>query len=75
MCGAACAGTVRFVRARVPGGGGVATLPSAMAPTGAATVALHAGRMLGYAAGGAMAAATVQSLGFASAHVAALRPL
>jgi sulfite exporter TauE/SafE len=78
MCGAACAGTVRLarlVRASVPVSGGVATLPQPVVATGAATVALHAGRMLGYAAGGALAAATVQGLGFASAHVAALRPL
>lgn len=78
MCGAACGATARLVRivriAQPPTGGGVATLaPSAVAP--GATLALHAGRMLGYAAGGAVAAATVQSLGFASTHVAALRPL
>ncbi len=74
MCGAACAGVVRLVRP--PAGGGVATwAPPAAAGGSAATVALHAGRLLGYAAGGAVAAATVQSLGAASAHVAALRPL
>lgn len=73
MCGAACAGVVRLVRP--PTGGGVATWAPGAAGGSAATVALHAGRLLGYAAGGAVAAATVQSLGAASAHVAALRPL
>ncbi len=81
MCGAACAGTVRLVRARARGpGGGVAMTwaPSSAVPvpgSGAATLALHAGRMLGYAAGGAVAAAMVQSLGLVSVHVTALRPL
>ncbi|MDB5731799.1 MAG: hypothetical protein JWQ03_1694, partial [Variovorax sp.] len=37
--------------------------------------AFHAGRIGGYAAAGAAAAAAVQSVAFASAHVAALRSL
>ncbi|RZL89904.1 MAG: sulfite exporter TauE/SafE family protein [Variovorax sp.] len=72
MCGAACAGVIRIVRA--PAGGGGATL----AGTGRsipAEVAFHAGRIAGYAAAGAAAAATMQGLALASEQVAALRPL
>ncbi len=72
MCGAACAGVIRIVRA--PAGGGTATL-SASPRTLSATAAFHAGRIAGYAAAGAVAAAAVQSLGFASEQVSALRPL
>ncbi|RZI63464.1 MAG: sulfite exporter TauE/SafE family protein [Variovorax sp.] len=70
MCGAACAGVIRIVRA--PSGGGVAALPM---PALSTSLAFHAGRLAGYAAGGAIAASAVQSLAFASEHVAALRPL
>jgi sulfite exporter TauE/SafE len=72
MCGAACAGVIRIVRA--PAGGGV---PSLSAGTGdaAASWVFHAGRTAGYAAAGAVAAAAAGSLGFASEQVAALRPL
>jgi len=72
MCGAACAGVIRIVRA--PEGGGVATLPSAIRD-GSASWAFHAGRVAGYAAAGAVAAAAVGSLAFASEQVTALRPL
>jgi sulfite exporter TauE/SafE len=72
MCGAACAGVIRIVRA--PEGGGVATLASE-ARDGAASWVFHAGRVAGYAAAGAVAAAAVGSLAFASEQVAALRPL
>jgi sulfite exporter TauE/SafE len=72
MCGAACAGVIRIVRA--PEGGGVATLSPGVRD-GAASWVFHAGRVAGYAAAGAVAAAAVQSLGFASEQVAALRPL
>lgn len=72
MCGAACAGVIRIVRA--PAGGGVATL-SASPRTLSASVAFHAGRIAGYAAAGAVAAAAVQSVAFASEQVAVLRPL
>lgn len=71
MCSAACSGVIRIVRA--PAHGGVATLagtPRAVS----ASVAFHAGRIAGYAAGGALAAAAMQSLAFASEQVAALRP-
>ncbi|VTU36425.1 hypothetical protein H4CHR_03910 [Variovorax sp. PBS-H4] len=72
MCGAACAGVIRIVRA--PQGGGVAALPM-REREGAAAWAFHAGRVGGYAAAGAVAAAAVGSLAFASGQVAALRPL
>jgi len=72
MCGAACTGVIRIVRA--PGGSGVSTL-SAGAGDAAASWVFHAGRTAGYAAAGAVAAAAVDSLAFASAQVAALRPL
>jgi sulfite exporter TauE/SafE len=72
MCGAACAGVIRIVRA--PEGGGVATLSAGMRE-GPASWIFHAGRVAGYAAAGAVAAAAVGSLAFASEHVAALRPL
>lgn len=72
MCGAACAGVIRLVRA--PEGGGVATLSSG-AREGSASWVFHAGRVAGYAAAGAAAAAAVGSLAFASEQVAALRPL
>lgn len=72
MCGAACTGVIRIVRA--PMGGGVAAL-SAGPRTLPAAVAFHAGRVAGYAAAGAVAAAAVQSLGLVSEQVAMLRPL
>ena len=72
MCGAACAGVVRIVRA--PQGGGVAVLSSG-GRKGAAAWIFHAGRVGGYAAAGAAASAAVGSLAFASEQTAALRPL
>ena len=72
MCGAACAGVIRIARA--PEGGGVATLSSGVRD-GSASWVFHAGRVAGYAAAGAVAAAAVGSLAFASEQVAALRPL
>jgi len=76
MCGAACAALARVVRP--PGGGGVATLArmdrvdriSAPLP-----LVLQAGRMAGYAAGGAVAAGAMQGLAVGSAHLPALHPL
>jgi len=67
MCGAACSGVIRLVRA--PERGGVAGLGCS------APMALHAGRVAGYAVAGAVAAVAVQSLGTASEKIAALRPL
>ena len=72
MCGAACAGVIRIVRAPAPGG--VAALDAVPPRPSTGTAAFHAGRVVGYAAAGAVAAAAVQSVAFASAHVAALRP-
>jgi sulfite exporter TauE/SafE len=72
MCGAACAGVIRIVRA--PEGGGVATLSSGVRD-GYASWVFHAGRVAGYAAAGGVAAGAVESLAFASEQVAALRPL
>ncbi len=71
MCGAACSGVIRVVRAST---GGVATLAPPRQDAGA-VAAFHIGRMASYAAAGAIAAAAVQSLALASGHVAALRPL
>lgn len=71
MCGSACAGVIRIVRAPT---GGVATLAPPRQEA-SAVAAFHFGRISGYAAAGAIAAAAVQSLALASGHVAALRPL
>lgn len=74
MCGAACAGVVRLVRAPV---GGVAALPPAapaLSPVFWRAVAFHGGRIAGYAAAGAVAATAMQGLAQAGAHVAVLRP-
>jgi sulfite exporter TauE/SafE len=60
MCGAACAGVFRVVRASP----GIST-----------TLAFHGGRVAGYAAAGAVAAIAVRGLELAGEHVAALRPL
>nr|WP_162577481.1 sulfite exporter TauE/SafE family protein [Variovorax sp. PBL-H6] len=73
MCGAACAGVIRIVRA--PEGGGVATLPRAGVRGASAPWLFHAGRIAGYAAAGALAAVAAQGLALASEQVAALRPL
>jgi sulfite exporter TauE/SafE len=70
MCGAACAGVIRIVRAPV---GGVAALDLPARPL-PATALFHLGRVAGYAAAGAAAAATMHGLVLASGQVAALRP-
>lgn len=59
MCGAACAGITRL--------GG--------ASAGRSLWAFQAGRLAGYAAAGAAAAFTVQSLGWLTSNTAALRPV
>jgi sulfite exporter TauE/SafE len=69
MCGAACSGVIRIARAPA---NGVAVLATGTRPV---SMVFHAGRIAGYAAAGALAAAAVQSLAFASEQVAALRPL
>jgi sulfite exporter TauE/SafE len=71
MCGAACSGVIRIVRAPASGVAVLAT--DTRDPS--VSVVFHAGRIAGYAAAGALAAAAVQSLAFASEQVAALRPL
>ncbi|MDO5624272.1 MAG: sulfite exporter TauE/SafE family protein [Pseudomonadota bacterium] len=59
MCGAACAG-----------------IGQAAAPRSTQAIAIfQAGRMAGYAALGALAAATMQGLGWLTVHSAALRPV
>ncbi|MDM0072252.1 sulfite exporter TauE/SafE family protein [Variovorax sp. J31P207] len=70
MCGAACAGVIRIVRAPA---GGVAALqsPGRSLPAGAL---FHVGRVAGYAAAGAVAAAAAQGLAQAGQQVSALRP-
>ncbi len=80
MCGAACGA---LTRARVDegegafqaSGGAVRVIGFARPGVRTATWALHAGRVVAYAAAGALAAATAQGLGEASAQLAALRPL
>ncbi|OUM00949.1 sulfite exporter TauE/SafE family protein [Variovorax sp. JS1663] len=72
MCAAACGGVIRIVRAPASGGG--AALQDGL-QGGSASWIFHAGRISGYAAGGALAAAAVQNLADASVQVAALRPL
>ena len=64
MCGAAC--SVIAGPCRSAAGGGVSA---------SALVALHAGRVVGYAAMGALAAASVASLGTFSAAAPMVRPL
>jgi sulfite exporter TauE/SafE len=64
MCGAASAAVIRIVPV---GPGGASAL--------AAPAAFHLGRIASYAAAGAVAAASVDSLAQASTQVAALRPL
>ncbi|MBO9652077.1 MAG: sulfite exporter TauE/SafE family protein [Variovorax sp.] len=72
MCGAACEGVIRIVRA--PQGGGGAAMPTGAASLGQSTLAFHAGRAAGYAAAGAISAMALQGLGLASERVVALRP-
>ena len=72
MCGAACAGVIRIVRA--PEGGGAAAISAGMRDA-AASWTFHAGRVAGYAAAGAVAAVAVQGLALAGEQAAALRPL
>jgi len=68
MCGAVQAGVIRIVPAGPVGTAGTRIAWSA--PAG-----FHLGRVASYAAAGAIAAAGVDSLAQAGAHVAALRPL
>ncbi|SDZ99078.1 sulfite exporter TauE/SafE family protein [Variovorax sp. YR216] len=72
MCGAACAGVIRIVRA--PQGGAASVTSGGSLQGQGATLAFHAGRIASYAAAGAVAAMTVQGIGLASERIAALRP-
>lgn len=67
MCGAASSAVIRIVPLPAVGQG---AMPALAAPG-----AFHVGRIASYAAAGAVAAASVDSLALASAQVAALRPL
>ena len=72
MCGAGCAGVIRLVRAGAP----AAVADAAPARRGAVrAAAFHLGRIASYAVAGAATATATQGLAFASAQVAALRPL
>lgn len=61
MCGAACAGITR--------------LGESPASRARSQWSFHAGRLVGYSAGGAAAAFAVQSLGWLTTQTAALRPV
>lgn len=71
MCSAACSGVIRIARA--PQAGAVAVVP--MARSLMPALLFHAGRAGAYAAAGAVVAGVFHSLGWASDHVAALRPV
>jgi len=71
MCGAACAGVIRIVRAPE---GGAATLTALATHGQGAALAFHAGRVASYAAAGAIAAVAMQGIAIASERVAAMRP-
>ncbi|MDB5895935.1 MAG: hypothetical protein JWQ88_3466 [Rhodoferax sp.] len=82
MCGAACGALTRGGSAAPTGGVHVISFVRPGRPgwpdrPGVATAnwALHGGRVAGYAAAGALAAATAQGLGEAGTQLAALRPL
>lgn len=68
MCGAASSAVIRILPLATVGQQGA--MPALTAPG-----AFHLGRISSYAAAGAIAAASVDSLTLASTHVAALRPL
>ena len=70
MCGAACSGVIRIVRAPQ---GGTAVVASILHGQGT-TLAFHAGRIASYAAAGAVAAMAMQGIGLASERAVALRP-
>lgn len=77
MCGAACAAIDQVLRPTA-GGGGVAILSRidrSDRSTAPMSVSLQAGRIVGYAAGGAAAAGAMQGLATASAVVPTLQPV
>jgi len=67
MCGAASSAVIRIVPLPVAGRGAVAGF--------GAPGAFHLGRIASYAAAGAVAAASADSLALASTQVSALRPM
>jgi sulfite exporter TauE/SafE len=71
MCAAPSAGVIRLVRAPVAAADG----PACGSAAGSSTLAFHAGRVIGYAAAGAVAAVAMQSVGLASERIVTLRPL
>jgi len=62
MCGAACSGVARLVRA-------------GDRPAPGASWRFHAGRLMGYSLAGAAAAQAVQGLAWLTAQTGALRPI
>jgi sulfite exporter TauE/SafE len=68
MCGAACAGIGRAAEKTV-------AMPGQSAAATRAIVVFHIGRMAGYAALGALAASTVQGVGWLSTQSTAFRPV
>jgi sulfite exporter TauE/SafE len=84
MCGAACSAMGRRLPQAAPAGAGAgrviaitAVRPEPLAKVGvrSAPWLFQLGRMLSYAALGAVAAASMQTVGLLSVHAAALRPL
>ena len=84
MCGAACGALGRRLPQAAPAGAGAgrviaitAVRPEPLAKVGARSAPwlFLLGRMLSYAALGAVAAASMQTVGWLSVHAAALRPL
>lgn len=71
MCGAACGALTRTNAHGSPS----QAIAFARGARQTRTAAMHLGRIAGYAGAGALAAATAQGLGDASAQLAALRPL
>lgn len=77
MCGAACAGVVRLSSgpAVMQPAGPLAASAVATRSVAGATLALQAGRVLGYSAAGALAATAMQSLAWMTSQATALRPV
>ena len=73
VCGAACAGVVRLSSGPGLAGGGHARRRQRHAPA-QATLMLRAGRLVGYAGAGALAATAMQSLAWLATQAVALRP-
>jgi len=74
MCGAACS-VVSGSRRNTTAGGGLDASAGVLGSASPALLALHAGRIVGYAAMGALAAASVAAIGAFSAGAPIVRPL